>query len=152
MPSLHARLRVRPGADALVVEGTDSADRGDIVIGWLTKIVVVLGIAGIGLFDALSIGSTSVSLSDQGQYAAREASEAWQQTDSVQRAYDVAVATATSQNPHNTVDPKSFRIDPDDTVHLRIERTATTIVLRHWDRTAAWATLEREAQGRSVGG
>lgn len=135
-----------------MVDGHDSPDRGDIVIGWLTKIVVVLGIAGLALFDALSIGSTSVSLSDQGQYAAREASEVWQQTDSVQRAYDEAVATATSQNALNRIDPKSFRIDADDTVHLRIGRTATTIVLHHWDRTAAWAVLERDAKGRSVGG
>ena len=152
MPSLPARLRGRSGADTRAVDGPQSRDRGDIVIGWLTKIVVVLGIAGLALFDALSIGSTSVSLSDQGQYAAREASEAWQQTDSVQRAYDAAVATAVSQNPLNTVDPKSFRIDADDTVHLRIGRTATTIVLHHWDRTAKWAVLEREAKGRSVGG
>lgn len=127
-------------------------DRGDIVLGWLTKIVVVLGIAGLGLFDALSIGSTAVSLSDQGQYAAREASEVWQETDSVQEAYDAAVSTAVSQNALNVVDPKSFRIDEDNTVHLRIGRTATTIVLHHWDRTATWAVLEREAKGRSVAG
>ena len=152
MPLLPAHLRVRPRAAADPTVGSGLPDRGDIVIGWLTKIVIVLSIAGIGLFDALSIGSTSVSLSDQGQYAAREASEAWQQTESVQSAYDVAVATATSQNAQNTIDPKSFRIDPDDTVHLRIGRTATTIVLHHWDRTATWAVLEREVKGRSVGG
>ena len=128
------------------------ADRGDIVIGWLTKIVVVLGLAGLVLFDALSLGSTAVSLSDQGQYAAREASEVWQQTDSVQKAYDAAVSTAVSQNATNVIDPRTFRIDQDDTVHLRIGRTATTIVLHHWDKTAGWAVLEREAKGRSVAG
>jgi hypothetical protein len=148
MPSLPTRLHVPPRGGTVPIGGTD---RGDIVMGWLTKIVLVLGIAGLGLFDALSIGSTAVSLSDQGQYAAREASEVWQQTDSVQKSYDAAVATAASQNAQNVVDPESFRIDRDNTVHLRIERTATTIVLHHWGRTASWAVLEREAKGRSVG-
>lgn len=125
-------------------------DRGDIVLGWLTKIAVVLGVAGLGLFDAISIGTTSINLSDQGSYAAREASEVWQSTGSVQEAYDAAVATATEQNPLNVVDATSFRVDADNTVHLRVGREATTIVLYHWGRTAEWAQIEREAQGRSV--
>ena len=148
MPSLPAGPSVRPSVPASTGAG---GDRGDIVIGWLTKIVVVLGVAGLVLFDAISVGSTAVSLSDQGQYAAREASVVWQQTDSVQEAYDAAVAAAVSQNSENVVDPKSFRIDADDTVHLSVGRTATTVVLHHWDRTAKWAVLEREAKGRSVG-
>lgn len=138
---LSARLRA--------VRGT-APDRGDIVLGWLTRIVVVLGIAGIGLFDAISIGTTAVNLSDQGSYAAREASEAWQTTQSVQKAYDAAVAAATEQNPANSVDNKSFRIDEDNTVHLRIRREATTLVLFRWSRTAEWTKIEREAAGRSV--
>lgn len=147
MPSLPARLHVRPRADAPT---DDLTDRGDIVIGWLTKIVVVLGLAGLVLFDAISMGTTAVSLTDQGQHAAREASDVWQSTQSVQEAYDAAVASAVDQNPANVVDPATFRIDPDNTVHLKVGRTATTIVLRHWDKTAAWAMLEREAKGRSV--
>ena len=125
-------------------------ERGDIVLGWLTKIVVVLGIAGLGLFDAISIGTTAVNLTDQGNYAAREASERWQETQDVQAAYDAAVAAATEQNTQNVVNPKTFRIDADNTVHLTVGRTATTIVLYHWGRTAEWAELERTGTGRSV--
>jgi hypothetical protein len=147
MPSLPARPRFRPGVVAPTDDGTD---RGDIVIGWLTKIVVVLGLAGLVLFDAISLGTTAVSLTDQGQFAAREASEVWQSTKSVQEAYDAAVVAAVEQNPANVVDPTTFRIDEDNTVHLEVGRTATTIVLRHWDKTASWAMLEREAKGRSV--
>jgi|GEM_PF-606171 len=147
MPSLPTRPRVRPGAGAPPDDGTD---RGDIVIGWLTKIIVFLGLAGLVLFDAISVGTTAVNLTDQGQYAAREASEVWQRTQSVQEAYDAAVAAAVDQNPANVVDPATFRIDEDNTVHLKVGRTATTIVLRHWDKTATWAVLERDAKGRSV--
>ena len=126
------------------------AERGDIVLGWLTRIVVVLAIAGLGLFDAISVGVTAVSLTDQGNLAAREASEAWQSTDNLQAAYDAAVESATEANPQNVVDPKTFTIDADDTVHLTVSRTATSILLYHWGRTASWAELSREGKGRSV--
>lgn len=126
-------------------------DRGDIILGWLTKLAVVLGAAGIVLFDAISVGTTAMNLTDQGGYAAREASEVWQQTGSIQQAYDAAVASAVKQNPDNMVDTGSFRIDADNTVHLRISRTADSILLFRWDKTAGWAELDREAAGRSVG-
>jgi hypothetical protein len=152
MPSLPTRSAVPPRGDAVPIDGAgDRSDRGDIVIGWLTKIVVGLGLAGLVFFDAISVGTTAVNLTDQGQHAAREASDVWQTTGSVQEAYDAAVASAKDQNPANVVDPATFRIDPDDTVHLRVGRTATTIVLYRWGRTATWAELEREAKGRSVG-
>lgn len=135
---------------ARVGRGGADRDRGDIVLGWLTRIVVVLAVAGLGLFDAISVGTTAVSLSDQGNFAAREASEVWQSTDSVQAAYDAAVASATEANPQNVVDPKTFTIDTDNTVHLTVSRTATTILLYHWGRTATWAELTRSGKGRSV--
>lgn len=125
-------------------------ERGDIVLSWLSKIAVIFGILGIAFFDAVSIGVTATTLSDQGSYAARDASEAWQTTKSVQKAYDAAVETAVESNGLNTVDPKTFRIDDDNTVHLTISREATTLVLFRWSRTAGWARLDREARGKSV--
>ncbi len=130
--------------------GTTRSDAGGIVIGWLTKIVVVLGIAGIGLFDAISIGTTAVTLTDQGSYAARDASEVWKTTHNVQSAYNEAVASAIEQNAGNQVDAASFRIGENNTVHLRVSREAPTLVLYRWSRTAEWAQLEREAKGRSL--
>ena len=128
-----------------------TSDRGDIVLGWLTKLVVVLGVAGLFLFDAISLGTTAMNLSDQGSYAARQASEVWQTTKSVQKAYEAAVATATEQNAENVVVAKTFRIDEDNTVHFTIKRTADSILLFRWDKSAEWAKLSREAAGRSVG-
>ncbi|MCY7372642.1 MAG: hypothetical protein LH461_02920 [Spirochaetaceae bacterium] len=125
-------------------------DRGDIVLSWLTRLVVIFGLAGVVFFDAISVGVTATTLSDQGNYAARDASEEWQTTKSVQKAYDTAVKTAVEANPLNTVDPVSFRVDDDNTVHLTISREATTLVLYRWSRTAGWAQLDREAKGKSV--
>src|SRR5215218_5332062 len=96
-----SRVRALPGRHGAL-------DRGDIVLGWLTRIVVVLGIAGLGLYDAISVGTTAVNLSDQANHAAREASESWAATDDVQAAFDAAVVSATEANPQNVVDPKSF--------------------------------------------
>ncbi len=130
---------------------TDSGERGDIVLSWLSKLVVILGLAGIVLFDAISVGVTATTLTDQGNYAAREASEVYQSTKSVQKAYETAVVTSTESNPLNTIDTSSFRIDEDGTVHLTISREATTLVLHRWSRTAGWAQLDREARGKSIG-
>jgi len=137
----------QPALLAAVRSGSDS---GDILMSWLTKIVVVMAVAGIVVFEAVSVGVTATSMIDQGTYAAREASEAWQSTSSVQQAYDAALKVAVEANPQNAIDSASFRIDDDNTVHLTISRDATTLLLYRWDRTATWAELHREVSGRSI--
>ena len=129
---------------------TPPSDHGGIVLGWLTRLTLALAVAGIFLFDAISIGSTKASIADQGSFAARAASEAWQETGDIQKAYDAAVLSATEQNPENTVLTKGFTIDADDTVHLVVTREAHTIVLYRWSRTAKWAQVRASAEGRSV--
>ncbi len=127
-----------------------AGDAGDIVLSWLTKIALVLGVAGIALFDAISIGTTAMTVQDQGSYAARDASETWQTTHSLQKAYDTAVATAKEQNPANVVATDDFRVDEDGTVHLSLSRDATTLVVFRLGPTHDWAHVTREASGRSV--
>ncbi len=125
-------------------------DDGGIVLGWLTRITLILAAAGLVLFDAISVGSTTATVADQGTYAAQAASEAWDQTKNVQAAYAAAVAKATEQNPENVVANTGFQIDPDGTVHLVISREARTLLLYRWSRTAKWAEVSRAAKGRSV--
>jgi hypothetical protein len=129
---------------------TPVSDRGDIVLGWLTKLTVIMGLVGIVLFDAISVGTTTASVADQGTSAALEASATWDQTKDVQAAYDSAVTSATESNALNELDPQSFSIDPDGTVHLTLSRDAKTLVLYHWGRTAKWAHVSQTAKGRSV--
>jgi hypothetical protein len=126
-------------------------DRGDIVLSWLTKLTVTLALVGIVLFDAISIGTTNATVSDQGSYAAHEASETWDRTKDLQETYDAAVAAAVDRDPENVVSPNEFRVDPDGTVHLVVTRVAPTLILYRWDRTAEWAKVSRPAKGRSVG-
>lgn len=130
--------------------GFGRGDRGDIVLGWLTRITVILALVGVVLFDAISLASTKANVSDQGAYAAREASSAWDESHDLQASYDAAVVAATEQDPQNVVGTKDFRIDADGTVHLSVSRDAPTLVLSRWDRTAKWAHVESRAVGRSV--
>jgi hypothetical protein len=127
-----------------------SDDSGGIVLGWITRIAVFIGVAGLGLFDAISIGSTAATVSDQGSYAALQASEVWLQTKSVQQAYDAAVASAVEQNPDDVVGTKDFLIDADGTVHLTLSRTATTLVVYRIGPIKSWADISRKASGKSV--
>ena len=132
------------------VAGFWGNERGDVVLGWITKLVVGFAIAGVVLFDALAVGTTVSSVADQGSYAARQASETWNQTKDLNKAYLTASATATESNPHNVIDPKTFRVDPDGTVHLKISRTATTLVLYRIGPLKHLAHVQQDAHARSV--
>jgi hypothetical protein len=132
------------------VGGRWGSDRGDIVMGWITKLAVGFALAGVVLFDAMSVGVTVSSVADEGSYAAQQASETWNLTRDVQKAYLTASAVAVESNPHNVVDPKTFIVDPDGTVHLQISRTATTLVLYRIGPLKHLADVEQNARGRSV--
>jgi hypothetical protein len=127
-----------------------AADRGDVLMGWVVKIAVVLGVIGLALFDGISISSTSVTLADQGSYAAQQASEVWLQGQNLQKTYDAAVIAAKEQNADNSVATKDFRVDSDGTVHLTLARTANTIVVRRIGPLKHWADIRHGAHGRSV--
>jgi hypothetical protein len=127
-----------------------SDDSGGIVLGWITRLALFFSVAGLALFDAISIGSTATTVSDQGSYAALQASEVWLQSKSVQKAYDAAVVAATEQNPADVVATKDFLIDEDGTVHLTVSRTATTLVVYRIAPIKGWAHIVRHASGKSV--
>jgi hypothetical protein len=120
-------------------------DRGDVVLGWLTKIAVVLGLVGLCMFDVISIASTNVQVDDDGNYAARAASENWLETKSIQKAYDAAQVAATEQDTKATVETKGFRIDDDGRAHLRVTREATTLIVFRIGPIKHWAKVTRES-------
>jgi hypothetical protein len=105
-------------------------DRGDVVLGWLTKLVVVIALVGVAGFDALSIGTSHLAASDDANEAAQEALSSWDGgRGTVQSAYDAAVQYADEHGER--IPPRSFHIYPDGSVQLLLIRTATTMVVRH---------------------
>ncbi len=130
--------------------GLAREDRGDIVLGWLTRVTAVIASIAIVSFDAGSVAATSLMLSDQGSHAARHASAAWHTTPNPQIAYVAAVEAATAQNRANLVDASSFTVNDDGTVHLQITREATTLVAHRIPALRSWLTVTRSEYGRST--
>lgn len=122
-------------------------DAGDIVIGWLTRIVVVVGLVGFVLFDAISIGVSRLSVEDAGALAAREASTDLARHGDVQAAYAVAVSTVQQANPLNQVPPAGFEALPDGRVRFVVAREATTFVVHRVGWIEDWAHVEATVSG-----
>jgi len=101
-------------------------DSGSIVLGWLTKLMAVLLLVGVVLFDFVSVGVARMSASDDANTAAAAASDEWSHTHNVQLAYNAAVDAIT--NPAEHVLIRGFSVGPDGSVGLLLRREATTLV------------------------
>ena len=133
------------------VRSVVSDDSGGILLGWLTRIIVIFSVVAVVLFDGISIGTTAMTVADQGSTAAQQASEAWATSKNVQTAYNAAVASAADQNASDVIATKDFKIDEDGTVHLTVSRTATTLIVYRFGAIKKWANIQRQASGRAVG-
>ena len=126
-------------------------DRGDIVVGWLTKLVLVLGLLGLVGFDAAGVGVATVSTQDVANNAAREASETYlssRDTRSVDAAYDAADVYVTANG--GTLVPESFRVEADGTVFLTVHKSATTLLLYRIGGLKKFGEIKRSAGVKSL--
>ncbi|HET6816935.1 MAG TPA: hypothetical protein VFH66_06885 [Mycobacteriales bacterium] len=105
---------------------SNGRDSGSIVLGWLTKLMVILLLSGVVLFDFVSVGVAHMSASDDANTAAQAAACDWTHQHSVQSAYDAAVSAISS--PAERVLVRGFQIDNDGSVHLLLRRDVTTLV------------------------
>ena len=87
-----------------------TGDRGDIVLGWLTKLVLVLSVLGLIGFDGVSLVATRFQAEDHAQVAVRAAAAAYQGPTDLQRAYDAAVAAVAEDG--DTIDAPASRSRP----------------------------------------
>jgi hypothetical protein len=104
-------------------------DDGSIVLGWLTKLVVLFAVVGVLLFDGIAIAVNNVTAQDEANTAAQAAADSYKSTHDVQAAYSAAVAAAADDN--EKVLPRSFVINPDGSVNLVLRRETRTLVLHH---------------------
>lgn len=111
-------------------------ERGDIVLGWLTKLVVVLGVLGLVGFDGVSLAQARFQAADRATTAASAAADDYKVNHDLQKAYNAAFATVTG---NDTIETKTFQVAPDGTVTLRLHHQAATLLvgrigaLKHWD-------------------
>lgn len=123
-------------------------ERGDIIVGWLTKIVVVLALVGVVGFDLVSVGAAKVSAADTASRAARAGADVWADTKGdVQAAYLAALRHAEEHG--GAIDPADFTVATDGTVTVKVTRTATTLLLYRHGTTKKWAHVVAEGSGRA---
>jgi hypothetical protein len=121
-------------------------DDGSIVLGWLTKLVVLFAVVGVLLFDGIAIAVNNVTAQDEANLAAQAAADSYKSTHDLQAAFTAAVAAASDDN--EKVLPRSFVINPDGSVHLVLRRETRTLVLHH---VGAFQKYERvDASGEAA--
>ena len=116
-------------------------DRGDIVLGWLTKLVVVLAVLGVIGFDLISLGTARFQAEDHAQSAVRAASSSYASGKDLQQAYDAALAEVVEHG--DTIDPQTFTVTPDGAVTLTLHRTAPTMLVEKIAPLREWADVRR---------
>jgi hypothetical protein len=123
-------------------------DTGAVVVGYFTKIALVLVLFSVVCFDAVSVGVARIGVEDTARSAAVEAAEMYVGSHSVAQAYQAAADYAGQHGA--TVDPKSFSVAPDGTVTLRVDKEATTLLLYRTKKTTKWAHVAATGSGRAV--
>jgi hypothetical protein len=132
-------------ADNLVVTRV-RGDRGDIVLGWLTRLTVVLAVLGVLGFDAVALGVGRLQAEERAQEAARAAVRTWKDTSDVQRAYEAALAEV--ESVEDTIDPSSFAVGSDGSVTLTVRHTSSTLLVEKVAPVRDWATSTATVTGR----
>jgi hypothetical protein len=127
------------------------ADAGDVVVSWLTKIVVISALLGLIGFDAISIGVSRMSVVDDANSAVQAASQAWQSNHhNIELAYQAA-QEALPDPTSEEVEVKGFQVQSDGTVQLTVTKTARTLLLHHVHRFAHYAVVSATESGKSIG-
>jgi Flp pilus assembly protein TadG len=147
MPSTAGDLprppRRRPG-------GEPGDERGDVVLGWLTRIALALTVTAVVAFDGVSVVTSRLGVQDDAADAARAASQTWQERHDVSAALSSADQAASADNPTNAVDVATFRLDADGTAHVTVRREAPTILIRYVGPARRWAQVHARVSTRST--
>lgn len=123
-------------------------DAGGIVIGWLTRLVVVLAVVGVIGFDAVSIAVAHVNIVDDANSAVQAASLSWQSAHNIETAYQAAEAALPPGEEE--VLPTSFAIAADGTVRLTVRRTVRTLIVRHLGSLSRWDVVTTTQSGKAI--
>jgi Flp pilus assembly protein TadG len=126
-----------------------SPERGDVLLGWLTKVVIVFAVIGVMAFDGVSLITARLSVQDQAELAARDASITWSTTQDVDQAYKSAVDAAVEANAANEVPATAFTVTRDGTVTMTVKRDAQTFVVRLIPPMRNLTHISSTAVGRS---
>ncbi len=125
-----------------------SGDRGDIVLGWLTRLAVVLAVLGLVVFDGVALVAAHFQAADAASAAARSAAEEFRTTRNVQKAYDAAYAEVAASG--DTVGTTDFVVSPQGAVRLTVHRSAHTLVVHRIGPLRRFAEIDAAASGTAT--
>jgi len=118
-----------------------TSDRGDVVLGWLTKLVLVLSVIGLVGFDLVSLGASQLRAEDHAQAAARAAADSYTGPQDLQAAYDAALAEVLPDGA--SIDAQTFAVTADGTVTLTLHSTAPTLLVHKVSALRDYAEVQR---------
>jgi hypothetical protein len=122
-------------------------DGGSIVVGWLTRIVIVAAIVGVVGYDAVAIAEAKVHASDEADQIAQDAHDTWAATANVNKAYVTAQDEAATNG--DTIVPGGFTIVPKTgLVTVTVQHTATTLIVKHFSFSRRWAVMTGTGQAQ----
>ena len=117
------------------------------MVGWLTKLVVTLAIAGFLSYDGIALVQANFTAADHASTAASAAADIYKETKSVQLAYNQAAALALKNG--ETVGALDFLVVPGTgTVTLTLHKTATTLWMHRVGFLKKYTQVNAEGTGR----
>ena len=126
-----------------------AGERGDVVLGWLTKVVATLAVLGLIGFDAVSLGAARFRAEDSAHQAARAAAESFSTTKDMQKSYEAALDEVLDTG--DTIDPAGFTISPQGAVTLTLRHEAATLLVEKIPPLREYAVVTLTATGRPLG-
>jgi hypothetical protein len=127
-------------------------DQGDVILGWLSRVVVTIILVTCVGFDGLSIGVAHVSTKDDANTAAVAASQAWltNPTSSTRGAATLAAADEVISQHGETLVPGSLVVSANGTVQLELRHQATTVLVHRLGPLRSWAEITVHGHGLYV--
>lgn len=121
-------------------------DAGEIILGWLTRVAVLLSVLGVLAFDGVALGAAQFRAEDRAQAAMRAAGVSFEVSKDLQAAYEAALSEA----PEDTIDPTTFSVAPDGTVTLTLTHSTSTLLVEKIGPLQQYATVSRTVTGRPL--
>lgn len=125
-------------------------ERGDIVIGWLVKLIVSIAIVGVVAFEAGAVVVSRVTAESAANDVANEASFVVARSGGFDEAEEAARVEAARQG----VVLITFEVLPgngnDQIIHVVVEKKAKTLLLQRISWTKSW-TVVRTDRRRTAG-
>jgi len=121
-------------------------DSGSIVLGWLTKLALTIGLVGLLAFDGVGLVTARFNAADHANAAASVAADNFHSTHNVQAAYDAAVASVAGD--HETIEAKTFHANAaDGKVTLTLHRKARTLWMQRIGVLKKYLDISESGEG-----